>query len=467
MQNSIMITNIKENLLTRNETRLILPIEQKDMLVNYLSTHFPRHDYSDNHINRTVYFNNNLHEVPWGSSLRARQYFKNRFLSNGVVLDLSEPYIMEIKRASFDNIKTKVRREMSLDCCVDAITKLRQLKLTLPLRPYIVDEYERIHFVSRNEIAPFRITCDINPSYFYIDAQNFLHLLKKEEAVRVEIKTGVGYEGSEIQALLKDLYTFRVHRTISKKMTIYSHETGFYKATDGLSPSKELVNTEIESKLIVLKRDPYQLSNEMFQLFLKGVDYYKTAPEYPYVTESASMNSYYLPENNINTEGVKVLARPTLAKLIFKSNESIALNKHNLQCIVKRTEVKSKYFSLIDLNKVLKLEEERMKEKLYLAGELVRMRKAFWVNNLTSQRSYHISFDRCTSQKRTFYQVEIEYIGKRGDLSNDAEPLIVEDISNITQIILTSFPGCFKPYPLTKLEWIKEEAKIISDKITG
>ncbi len=85
------------------------------------------------------------------------------------------------------------------------------------------------------------------------------------------------------------------------------------------------------------------------------------------------------------------------------------------------------------------------------------MRKAFWVDNLKTGRTYHISLDCCIGPPGILYETEVEYtgryIGSGNTKQDEAEKEIIEDIAKITKILIEKFPE-LKPSELTKQKWL-------------
>ncbi len=141
-------------------------------------------------------------------------------------------------------------------------------------------------------------------------------------------------------------------------------------------------------------------------------------------------------------------------------------DNYGLGCILKRREIKGEYFpadNIDSFNQILKNESKKRDGVPFrFVGRLERLRKAIWVDNLTTGRSYHLSIDRSSvldnySGKRSkpLYQIEIEYVGTDGEISPNPEPEATTDIINLTKLIVDSYPLSVRPEPLTKLHWLQ------------
>ena len=436
----------------RREIRLILPGDRRQELFALLSEGFQEVCFSDRSITRTIYFNNQNHEVPWGYSLKARQYLPQRSLAEGGLLDKDQVCLVEIKGSIDRFSKSKTRFEMTLEEASQFLRNNVPFFLTQPLVPVVADEYERHHFRPIGSNGKSRITCDINPSYFLIDQDLGVHFLDEELSVRVELKTALGQETPQIDDLFLRLQDLGARKSVSKKVTAYSFEKNYYKSSDGL-PQKELTDMEIESKLVVVDEDPSAFFNRLVRQMRDGIGDFIIQETFPNIVESGSLNSYY--EGSTAYEGIKFLSRATAARPILKSQSEIAVDEYGLSCILKRSEVKEDYFPLERFDEVLRAYEEKLDTSLKLVGVLERLRKAFWVINQKTRRVYHVSIDRCREDEgEELYELEVEYSGIKAPLSANPEPEIIADIANLTKGIIDANPSSVRPEPLTKFEWV-------------
>lgn len=450
---------VEVDLPKREEIRFILPIDATPDLLTLSGRYLEPVTFSDRPISRTIYFNNQHHEVPWGYSLKAREYFYRRSLGKESQLPTEDIYHIEVKESSRETGRTKKRFRINLAKASDLLTQAVHMPfLTTPLRPYVADEYERLHFCPKEKGGKgARVTLDIQSSYFLIDENGFLSSLGEEPSVRIEVKTSPGYNSQELSEFLIQLSRLQPSKTISKKMAAYSLEAFHYR-DKGDKPQKELKDVEIESKLVIIDNDPFLFSNRLFAALRSGMGDFVLRPIYPYVFESGSINSYYLPLNISGSEGVKLLSRPTIAKAIFKSEGQIVEDQYGLGCVLQRKETKSDYFprTQAELTRVLAEAEAIHNSPLRLTGEIERLRKAIWVANQGSGRVYHVSIDRCSSDGNLFFELEVEYTGTiKRERALRPEQDIIKEIAELTHAILKNFPYSVIPNPVTKLEWVR------------
>lgn len=451
---------VEVDLPNRREIRFVLPTERHtDVLALLSSLNFEPEIFSDRTVTRTIYFNNQAHEVPWGLSIKAREYFHQRSLDNEGRLDFNVPYLVEVKVGGAKDEKTKTRFKMRLGNAMAFLQESVQIPvLTSPIRPFVADEYERLHFRPKNGNShDARITCDYSPSYFLIKEDGSVHLLTNERSARVEIKTAPGFQSPQITKLIDELTQLGGVPTISKKVTAYNWESVYYKDFGG-KPVKDLAGLEIESKLVVIDRYPFQLFSILALRLREGLGGFRIQSTFPYINESGSINSYYQSEGQVG-EGVKFLTRPTGAKAIFKSETEVVPDQYNLGCILKRRETKGAYFPAIaeEFARILTEQERQCGQPFRLVGQLERLRKAFWVKHDVGQRVYHVSIDKCDSGNKIFYELEIEYIGTKGNSLPSPEIVVVREIADLTKAIVDLYPQSFRVEPLTKLTWIKSQ----------
>ncbi|MCH7641007.1 hypothetical protein IID22_02335 [Patescibacteria group bacterium] len=278
----------------------------------------------------------------------------------------------------------------------------------------------------------------------------------EEPSVRIGIKTAPHQSVPELDIFEDELRALGARKTSSKKAAACSLENRYLTR---VAPrlKKELSEVEIESKLIVIDENPTAFFNQLITQMRGGLGKFVIRDVFPYVVESGSFNSYFLPKGQSNTEGVKVLARPTVAKAVLKSKSEIIQDQYGLGCILKRKEVKGEYFPLTEdkLEEILREQETNLGMPLVLVGEIARSRKAFWVENKETGRVYHISIDRCQTTGHSLHQLEIEYTGTSGECLDQAEPQIIEDITQLTRKIVETHPSSVRPEPLTKLAWLR------------
>ncbi len=459
------LKSVEVDLPERQEIRLVLPCNKTNEILDILADNgLEEMSFSDRKTVRTVYLNNEEHEVPWGVSLKARQY-TNEILQENELIDPDEQYFLEIKTSNSDH-KEKRRLEISLtDACayLNNDPNLGRYIFSSPIKPHLIDEYKRLHFVSRDsEISGLRVTCDFSPKYFLIDSGGKLVFLRQENTVRVEIKTK---EDSILAIkLASEIENIGARKVISKKQTSYWAES-LHRKSSAFKLTKEFKETEIESKLLVTDPDPSLFFNKFVLFMRERRGNFMIAPSYQNVEESGSMNSYFLDgeHTDLDNDGIKILARPDVAKVILKSETIVLPDKYGFGSILKRKEVKRRYFPLEEGNLEAAIKSEQINAGITgspkLVGEIERLRKGIWLLNMETKRCYHVTIDQCQVGTNKFHEIEVEYTGTGGMVLENPINEVVDDISELTKLIIDTFPGSAVPCKLTKLNWLKEKSK--------
>lgn len=414
---------VQVDLPARIEKRFILP-NSADFVRELLRTS-EEVRFSDRTCVQTIYLNNDEHEVPLSSSLKARLYIPD--LKNHPTIRDSE-YFIDVKEATSKHHRKKERTRMKL---ADAVRILSD-GFKLPLRPFVAVEYSRRHF--RPNGTNTRITVDGQLKYFRLTEKGEFVDIGKEDYDRVEIKSG---ENGGAQRTEDLLIASRAIPVISKKFVAYNFLRAFLEAKYGNRIYKELPGIEIESKLELIAKDPLF---EIKDLFRQGeVPGFILPPQFPFTVVSGSLNRYYQDERGV----FKAMFRGNTARIIRKGKIEVVKDPYNLNCILRREEHKGE--SISTDSAILKTSR--------VLGELYRDRKAFWVDKPTTGRTYHLSLDRCSSDFGELYELEIEFAGNYNDVRATSEKEMIEDIAFLTKFMLERFPG-LKVSQLTKENWL-------------
>ena len=411
------------------ERRFLLP--DINHFLNITSPHLERKRFSHNEYIRTIYFNNDQHVVPFETSIKARKYLKEPETYN---FD-PDSYFLDLKKGHGQD-KEKIRLEATLEEATEIIN--REFKFSdKPLRPYILVEYLRQHYIPKDS-SDIRLSVDNNLRYFYFfDDKKEPVFLGEENHPRLEIKEGkvderfINWIGGIIESL-------NLIPIISKKFKAYNLLCQYHSKTSGKPFYKEIRDYEIESKLDL---DSENLFQKVKQFFVNNSDFI-LPQHFPYTFESASINRYY------RNDGIsfKAMFLGDDIEIVRKSESEVLDDMFKLGCITKRKETKGEIIKF----------DSNLISLSHLEGELHRMRKAFWVENPRNNRIYHISSDCCLGAPGDLYQMEVEYTGRYGmqdktDLVRERE--IVDDIAKITKDLLKNFPSLI-PSQKTKMGWL-------------
>lgn len=454
------------DLFNRREERFFVPTEFTKTFLKEINYLLKVKRFSNYDTVETIYFNNIYHEIPWGISLKARRYKKNLTSKKKIKLNLKEKYLLEIKKESDQGSfsSEKNRYELSLKDAIAFVNKNDLIAPDYKINPYVITEYKRTHYILDSNI-PFRTTIDNSIFYWYIPPNsNFGEFLGKELNLRVEIKMDYSLLNSRIHDLMKKLLNdCNAKYTVSKKNTAYNllcrHRTKL-----GQKFPKELKDCEIETKLLIQANDASQVFRSLQKTYSQGQGNFRIEKIFPYIFESASINEYfYTKQQNIKKEALKFLFKGAWVKSLYKENLLIVDNSFNFTCITKRQEIKFFPYFIYNSNqyqKLCRLREKMLKEKIYPLGSLIRLRKTFWIESLTNGRLYHLSVDQCTNENERFCQLEIEYASSpHANKEHNPEHFIIEDIACITNQIFSNMEQFLKPTSLTKFQWIESLTK--------
>jgi hypothetical protein len=371
--------------------------------------------YSDKPITQTVYLLDDEQTWSLGISLKARRYLKKH------------PSAISLEKVQRSAYRLEVKKEVSMETRRKKRERFGQLQKAAQrasnqfpgIRPYLVIEYRRQHFVPHNADYEFRVTVDTETRFWFFPPDKSEAIVIKnfgtqEDIVRLEIKLDPAGEIDDLVAnFLNQLSDLGAQPAISKKQEGLNTVKMWIDKTYANPLIKELKNVEIESKLTVRSDiDPNILFVTLKEFCKIATKPIILDPNYPFTITTSSVNHYWgsVGKREYLKEGVKILSRGVLARPVYKSDT----RKVNSQLgIVERKEVKGEHFSCVEtpFSKIISQEESRM-GKLTYAGFLFRTRKAIWLLNELSGRIYHLSLDKCSaSNKFPLYQIEIEYSG--------------------------------------------------------
>lgn len=425
-----MKDEIKIDLPTRTEKRYI--ISSLENFLDRISPYVERKRFSNNEYVQTIYFNNDEHVVPFEFSIKARRYLPN--LPDFPVLDDDDVYFLDLKRGK-GNDKQKIRFKTTLKEATKIVNETYSFS-SIPLRPYVLVEYLRQHYIPKNT-RNIRLTSDTSLRYFFFppDQKGAIEIGREDGYTRIEIKEGEPNESFSnlVREVLREINAFPI---ISKKFTAYNFLGLHHAKTSGKPFHKELRGYELESKLETNSEEIFQ---KIKQFFKENKSDFRLPLHFPYTFESASINRYYK-----NNEGLfKAMFRRNEAEIVKKGDVEIIKEPFGLNCILKRKETKGDIVPI----------DSKIISTAQLQGELYRMRKAFWVENQQTSRFYHISLDCCLGLPGTLYEIEVEYTGRYIDSEDTQEEEIIEDITRITKTLIEEFPK-LKPSQLTKQDWL-------------
>lgn len=457
----ILEKKIDSDLSDRQEERFFIPLSFTGLFLQGINRILKVKRFSDREVAETIYFNNLAHEVPWGTSLKIRHYKRNLSCSGRKIrLSNDQRYLLEVKKESDKGSysRRKERKEVPLEEVIDLVNS--QGDFINPLHPYVGTEYLRCHYVPFSDL-PIRVTVDTSVSYWFFSSSEIGLFLGSEPYLRVEVKSHYSVLDSEAYRSISDLLnSCHAKPIISKKYMAYNLLCR-YRTKLGQKFSKELREHEIEAKLLLEAKDVSYIFRELQQIFGDKKGRFRTEEIFPYSFESASINEYFCYERGRKKEeALKFLFKGGWFKTIYKEGLEIVDNSLGLSCITKRREVKFSPYQIFSPSSYLDLREKRqsqLKRDIFFLGNLMRLRKAFWVESTETGRLYHLSVDQCTHGDNRMYQLEIEYSASpKLSKESDPENSIIEDIAFIAEQIKSSFSSAVKPTALTKFQWLEK-----------
>jgi len=427
-----MKNEIKIDLPSRRERRYV--VRSSEQFLKLLSPYVKRKKFSNNEYVYTIYFNNDEHVVPFEYSIKARKYLPG-FIELPV-LD-NDVYFLDLKMGKGEHQKEKIRLEATLEEATKIINEKYSFS-EIPLRPYVLVEYLRHHYIPKNT-GGVRITLDTNLKYFFFSKgqREGIEIGREDDYTRIEIKEQEQSNKGLVILMEELLGKINAFPIISKKFTACDFLKNYRMKMCAKPLYKELKGFEVESKLEIEHEIDQEGIFYKIKTFFKDNDGFEWSNYYPYTHETASINRYYKKDGLF-----KALIKRDKARIITKSDEEIIKDQYNLNCIIKRKEVKGDRISIWS----------ELLTSATLLGELRRKRKAFWIVNKQTKRVYHISLDCCESYNKKLYQVEVEHTGRLIEQKNTKEESIIDDIANITHILVNNFP--LKPSQLTKQNWL-------------
>ncbi|MBI3190948.1 hypothetical protein HYZ41_04575 [archaeon] len=383
-----MVSDTIIDLPTRDEIRYCITDTQE--FLSRISPHFKEKEFSRNEFTQTIYFNNEEQTVPFGVSLKARRYI----YSPDPSIDENFEYFFDEKIGS-GNKKTKKRTKIRFGDISSYVNQNYNF-LGVPLRPYFMVVYHRNHYVPADENG-IRLTLDIDMDYFFLpgNKKNVLdavYIGHENTYSRLEVKEKNRTQSSEhIKHIVDEMNLIPI---ISKKCKAYYFVDKYNKSMFGKPFVNELPEYEIESKLAAESEETFHKVKDLFRNGYKG---FVLSRHYPYTVESSSIHRYYEHGGSV----FKVLFKGNSASVKEKTNRIILIDPLNVDCIFSVNERK------VDMT------PEELQNVLagHMEGEIYKAKKCFYLTNEDTGRFYHVSFDRCSTEKDALCQMEVEYTG--------------------------------------------------------
>ncbi len=444
--------------LLRNEHRFFLLPEAGGNFLVWLEREWEEIRFSPNPHVLTLYFESDEHEVPFGTSVKARQFFPTPITLIPPTWD--EEFRFEVKgtRHEVERMKT-APKFLRL---AEAVSEARSLLKIPALRPYLAVGYERRHFVPRDG-SPIRFTVDREIRYWFLGpGVGGVAPLGDERILRLEAKVPVGEEEHPGWVdLRRSLGTYGALPINSKRNEGFARIGQYLADRFGLGVTRDLVGYEIEAKLLVHHDDPLALFRQIKEWTKRETLPILLPDHFPFTIDAETVNQYWAEESDVGlVDGLKVLFRGEQFNSVLKTKSEVLDPEIG---IVKRREVKAKSvaYSPQAYREMVTSWSERARSPRFL-GHLIRWRRAIWPEEVNSRRVYHISLDRCAAAGRQMplWQIEIEYIGSiRGGAAptRDLERTVVGELQHLVGCLLVCANQggrvVLEPTTLTKFQW--------------
>ena len=417
------------NLFFRNEERFILPT--KNNFINYLNRNFLKINFSENNYLQSIYLNTDDHILPFYEGVRVRRYLLKPELRPK--LNYNDYFLVETG-GLINGKKRKIRYSDKFKNVIKLWNK-KFITTKSKFRPYLMTQCKREHYIPKTG-KKLRITIDSEITYFYFKNKSIATRIAKEDFLRIEIKF------LKESRLIKSLKSFLIKNgalsTISKRTAMYNYHVKYVEKTSKKIPINEIKGFEFESKFVLnSEKKFYKIRNLFHDGLIKGFRIQKC---YPYVLEGGMSVSYFKDKrNNI----YRIVQFGGFDIIITKKGKDNNVND-NKSFVLERREIRQR-MSYKDFLRNVKL-----------IGFFIRLKKVFWVENIKTNRIYHIAVDHnLSNNNKKLCQLEIEYAGSHNPQKDKVKirEEILQDISYLNDLLARQFQW-LKQSNLTKLEWI-------------
>lgn len=420
----------------RVEERYLAKDARVNELVSSLKVIAVQQPFTTN-INETIYFDSAEHELPFEYSFKARRYLSAR-PAEEVLLNPQEPWILEIKgEVESDKggpLKEKQREDLTLGEIIAQLGELREfqgVRLVTPLSPFILDVYQRAHFLVGGNKG-FRVTVDTRPQYYSFPDELRAVLFGGEDYARVELKiSNPDLDPSTLAEVLAILRSVGAVPVVSKKDMAFNFYYAYLRRQKNV-PVKES-DTEIEAKLS-LTGDQQGVFNAIKRDFAAGImPGFTLVADIPGTLVSGKLNSFIVTDDS---GYLRVSIKGESKVVTVKDDMRVVEDGHGLGCILRRREIKTPFSPI-----------GRGKEEV----TMYRKRKYFIVKSDATGGSYCILVDRCAHGGSVLFQMEVEATLLRP--APEQEAVAVGEVAQITRFMVDRYPF-LQPTTLTKKEWL-------------
>lgn len=420
----------------RIETRWLIPArayqEARRLITPLLN---PVH-YSSRPWVRTIYLNNDSHDVPWDLNIKLRRYFKDP-IRDGFTLP-SGNWVLETKVTTRGDIvqKRKSRQLHHLDAILRRFRRLDALcdfgeshtacPLNLPLRPYLGIEYHREHFIHHSRHGYLRVTLDRDARFWHQLEERAWIPLGMENGIRLEIKCDPHMTASPLfRNLIARLIKLEAVPIISKRYAALNRLTLWQRSLVPL-PFYETPHIEYAAVFDVPPTLAPTISAELYHLFRRPHGGFILDPIRKWMSEWSMVCIYLRQHRRINLYG----------DFCRVAREQHYLHLSPYQNIVTRMELKSSDHVIVPAALMADMKDTAP------CGVLMRYKRQFWVRSDTN-RIYKVSVNRffnCATQQY-LTGLHLKYAGIASDRVPAGLRAIVREIRALTSIVRNAFPA--------------------------
>jgi hypothetical protein len=420
---------------TRAEIRYYVP-PQKAPLVRKTLSHLMNRNIFPKPYNQTLYFNNNLHEVPFTYSIRARRY-ESHPLRARFSLDPKDKWIFEFKTTKSVNgrfIRYKRRaEELALEEILERVGRIKKLgETSIPhkLAPHSAASYTRSHFLENSR--GIRVTVDEDLRFYQFTEDLNGKMLDKSDHAVVELKIPPHRTGSELATELQHILRKEdAYQGISKKATTFNLIADRLRIL-GKAYEPPRHDTEIEAK-IALDNDDEDVFHEIRDDIAGGeLEGFRLSHGYSQVMETGKLHSYVLTPQN---DYVRVEPRTDTRYMAVRENLEIARDPYNLGNVIKRHE---------------RVQPTTLNPDKVPSRVLQRKRKYFMVERTRGRGEYAVVIDRTTHKGHELYQMEIDDVLNSPTFTTETRS--ITDVATIANYMVDEYS--MTPTTLTKGEWL-------------
>ncbi|MEW6610617.1 MAG: hypothetical protein AB1352_03275 [Patescibacteria group bacterium] len=421
----------------RIEMRWLLNTYSYHNVYTSLSKIFSPITYSKRPWTRTLYLNNDAHDVPWEMNIRFRRYFREP-LRDSFHLSPGK-WTQEIKHTlpNTTQYKQKIKEQVDLTTalrkyrCLNILcnTKIHDYLCPLnePLRPFLAIEYHREHLLEKNMINSARLTLDRDIRFWYQLADGTWIPLGNEHGIRLEIKCEPSFLNTRsCSQLIHLLQRAQAVPVLSKRYAGLNRLSMWQRSISPL-PIDELPGFEYEIAFDVPEEKAQAIPAELYHLFTHTTDHFIIDPYRRWMSEWSMIRFYLGNSLRLNFYG-------DTFKWVWKTRRP---QIHRQREGIKFSQEEKSMERLITPRQI----------SYYLAhyrlqGALMRHKRQFWIRD-KDERIYKISVHRSSNFTTRQYltRLDLEYVGraKQGD-PHRALKTVTQRLRALACIIKKSFP---------------------------